>query len=814
MTSPAQIGPEASPVPVGAASIDDLTGVLRELRVWAGNPSYATLAQRVTQARLARGVPRSEAVPGRVTVYDCFREGRRRLDTDLVLDLVTALGASPDDRVRWRQAVRAVLTPGAGPVQAQAVTHPPMPYIVGRGAQCAQVLDAAARGPVVITGMAGAGKTSLAVRAAHELADRLGTQVLLLDLQGSSPDQRAVDAGAAAAVLIQHLRPQEHPGDPAEVLRGLRRAMVSERYVVVLDDAASAEQVAPLLPEAQGSPVLITSRRRLPGLPGAHEVLLRPLEPSEGLELLTHSSGRPLSADEHAAALVELTGGLPLTLSVLGRRLAAQPDWPLVDHLQAYRDRLERASLDQPVEAALQVSYDALPEEQRRLLRMFSWHPTRTLGRPAVESLAGRTVGELRQVLEGLVDANLLSVTARERWELHEVVRAFASARSLEHDSPSQRRAGTGRLVQDYLEQACRAVAALHPASVKDWYWNPGPGSPVDRDADDSVDGDARWAHTFLEEERANLMACAFWAGKHEMPELAVRLAVVVAPHLWQRDGVDATFQLQLAARAAALRTEDEMAMALTERNLGQTLMRAGRFEQAGGYLDRALAHYAAAGHEDGQFSILNAMGYLASSVGDDDRSISIFADLSGRLEQTDERWAIANSNLAVALVRTGHRSRAVSFLREVAHVAADHGWPEREQWALSNLSGLLCEQGEVIEGRLAAERALGLATDADDEVGRAFALSNLAVAQQAGGDENWAAATAQQALDAARELEVPDLEASVLNHLGDFARARGDRQQAQDRYADALAVADEIGEASQARRAREGLEELAVAAG
>lgn len=830
MTSPGQPGSEALPVPVGATTVDDLTGALRELRAWAGGPSYATLAQRVSRVRLSRGVPRSEAVPGKVTVYDCFREGRRRLDVGLVLDLVTALGAGPDERARWRQALRAVLTPGTGPVQAPVLAQPPLPHVVGRAAERAQVLDAAAQGPVVVTGMAGAGKTSLAVHVAHELADREQAGVLVIDLLGSAADQAPVDVGAAAAALLQQMSPDDHPGDLAEVLAGLRAALRSGRYVVVLDDAASTEQVASLLPDPGAGTVLITSRRRLPDLPHGREVLLGPLGAEEGLELLTHTAGRPLPADEDASALVDLTGGLPLTLSVLGSRLAARPEWPLADHLQAYRDRLERASLDQPVEAALQVSYEALPDQQREVLRRLSWHPTRSLGLPAAETLAGRPAPQLRPLLEGLVDANLLTAVADGRWEVHELVRAFATARSLEHDSPSQRRDGTVRVLEAYLARACRAVAILQPASARDWYWR---GDDVDagdegdegdegREGDEGGDGlmdgggagETAWARTFLAEETATLMAGALWAAEHDRPELTVRLAVVVAPHLWQRGGVDATYQLQLAARIAALRSGDEMAMALTERNLGQTLLRAGRFDQAGPHLDRALVHYGSVGDEDGQISILNALGYLASSVGDDDKAISIFADQSGRLAQTDERWAIASSNLAVALARTEQTARAVTILQEVARVAADQGWAAREQWTLSNLSGLLCDQGQAAEGRQAAERALTLAVGADDQVGRAFALSNLALAHQAGGDATWAVTTAQEALESARALEVPDLEASVLNHLGDFAQARGDRQQARDRYTEALAVADEIGEASQARRARDGLELLEKVAG
>lgn len=806
MTSAAQPGPGLPPVPVGATTVDDLTGALRELRAWAGNPSYAALAQRVARARLARGVPRSEAVPGRVTVYDCFRDGRRRLDMELVLDLVAALGAGPDERAGWRQAVRAVLLPGAVPVQARVVADPPVPRVIGRAPQRAQVVAAADGGPVVLTGMAGVGKTSLAVLAARELADRRDAEVLLLDLQGSSPQQETVDAGAAATALLQRLRPEEPVGDLAAVLAGLRGALRAGRYVVVLDDAASAEQVAPLLPDGGDSAVLVTSRRRLPDLPGAQEVLLDPLERGEGLELLAHSAGRPLPADGQSEALVDLAGGLPLALSVLGRRLAGQPDWPLADHLQAYRDRLERASLDEPVEAVLRVSYDALPDDQQQLLRMLTWHPTRTMGERAVEALADRSGPQLRPLLAGLVDAHLLRAVEDDRWELHELVRAFAVARSLEQDSPSQRRAGAVRVVESYLATACRAVAALHPASTRDWYWLP------ERDRAPEEDEDR--ARRYLAEESANLAAAALWASEHDLPALTVRLSIVVAPHLFQRGGVDETFQLHLAARVAATRTEDELAMALTERNLGQTLLRAGRFSQAEGYLDRALAHYEAAGHQDGQRTVLNAMGYLASSVGDHGRAVAIFTELSRRQERDDERWAVATSNLAVALVRKGERSRGVDLLLDVAREAAEHGWAEREQWALSNVSGLLCEEGRADHGRQAAERALRLATEAGDEVGRAYALANLAVTQDAGGDGARAVATALEALEAARTLEAPDLEASVLNHLGEFAHTGGDHRQAHEWYAEALAVAERIGEASEARRAREGLAQLEVAVG
>lgn len=825
------------PEPVGTATIDELTGVLRDLRTWAGNPSYTVLTQRVARARLARGVPRSEAVPGRVTVYDCFREGRRRLDVDLVLDLVGALGGDLEDRVRWRQALQGVLQPGTAPVPAQLVADPPVAHVVGRAREHRLVAAAAGRGPVLVTGMPGVGKTSTALRVARDLADQQDGAVLLLDLGGSTAGPGRVDVGAAAAALLLQVRPEAQPGDLAGVLDGLRAATGTRRHVLVLDDAGSAEEVVPLLRAGDWAAVLVTSRHQLPDLP--EQVVLEGLTREAGLELLEASSGQPLTDEDSAGELVDLTGGLPLALTLLGRRLAAQPDWPVADHLDAVRDRLRLARLDEPVDTALQVTYEEVGPGLQQLLRTLTWHPTRTLGLDAVAALSGRPAEELAPQLDQLVRANLLHRVTEARWELHQLVHAFATARSLEQDSPSLRSEATTRLLRSCLEQVSRAVATLHPASVADWYWTegldtegtspapdtaPGPapdgesagttGSSTGTDGTTGeVDGEA-WALCFLSEERATLLACADRAAEQGHPELAVRLAVVLAPRLWQQGGVEATFQLQLAARVAAQRTQDDLAMALTERNLGQTLLRAGRFAQAGPYLDRALVSYRAAGHARGEISVLNAQGYLASSVGDDRAAVAIFEELLQRLDPAEVRWAVAGSNLAVALVRAGERTRAVQILREVARTAAAAGWAEREQVAQSNLSGLLAEHGDPQEGRRSAERALHLATVAGDEVGTAYALSNLALALDSCGDGDGAESTARRALAASRELEAPDLEASVLTQQGQFARRRGDDELARQRYAAALAVAERIGEASVAQRARTALEQLGSATG
>lgn len=807
---------DSPPVPLAAATIDDLVAALRELRGWAGNPSYATLAKRVAKLRRARGVPAAEATPGRVTVYDCFREGRRRLDADLVVSLVAALGADRELQAVWRQAIRRVLMPGSGPVQAEAVLHPASPEtFVGRRAELAELgelLTAGGTGSVVLEGMPGAGKTALAVRAAHELSDRLGAaDPVLVNLLGfSTSGQQPVDPDSVADALLRALSPDEVPPTGRRFI-ALHELLERQALVLILDNAATADQVGLLLPRSGGpSRALVTTRRQLTDLEGVHRMRLGALDPAEAGEALEAAAGRPLADTAAVRGLTRLAGRLPLALSLMGRRVAARPDWPLADHLAAYRERLDRLQLDEGVEVALGVSYAALAEGDRQVLRACAWHPGQIFGADAVAALVGAAgggaAGGVGGTLERLVEANLVRVAEEGRWELHDLVRTFAAARSVEEDPPSTRDLAVQRLCDRYVEQAAAAVAALHPQAVDDWAWVRRPALEVP---------DVPAARDWLEAERVNLLACAGWASRHRAHEGATRIAAVLAHDLWQRGDIDATLEVHRAAVASALALGDIPGEALAQRNTGNTLLRAGRFEAGRPHLDQALRLFRAAGHVRGELSTLSSLAILASAIGDQDGAIDTFGQLVQQLRaagEPDERLAIALSNLAVALVRDGRRDEARELLEESATLAATHGWLDRERTALTNVANLLVEDGRPEEGLRAAQRALQLSEEADDPVTVGYARSNLGVVldtlgREAEADEHWHAA-----LTAARDLDVPELTASVHNHIGDGQLRRGDHGAARTAYELALAVAEEISEATETARARQGLDRLSEA--
>lgn len=800
-----------APAPHLATGLDDIARSLRELRSWGANPSFTVLVRQVAAVRRARGVPEAEATPGRVTVYDCFRDGRSRIDIDLVVDIVAALGVGRAEQVLWRQSVRAVMSPSAGIAIAPVRDRPRSPDgFVGRVAELAEVAAACADRPaaVVVEGMPGIGKSTLALQAAHELVrvDR-SRHLLQVDLRGFTADVPSVPSAAVADAVLRLV--SARGGAPADVESRWReyRALLRERAVVlVLDDAATAEQVLPLLaPPGSPSTVLITSRTHLELGPTARAVVLAEMDRQDARQLLgVHSAGEEpeqQAADDLCAAV----GHLPLALNLLSRQIAARPGWTLQDHVVAHRNRTELLQLDESVVAAVTMSWEALHVADQEVLISLSSHPGHDADLDAIVVMTGPQAGahQVLKSLQRLTDAHLARCATPGRWQVHDAIRTFVRRQALTLRPPSQLENAMARLLEHYLTLAVAAVGALIPMAYGDWPW-------VDRQSIRRMDEEH--ARDVLAAERANLLGCAAWAADHGQHSFATRVAAVLAHHLWQRGETDGTVAVHRAARRSAVELGDVEAEALAERNLGSTFVRVGRFAQAEPRLERALALYRELDHQAGQISTLNAIGYLASSTGDQERSVRIFTELLERLggpHVAGERWAVTTANLAVALQRTARPQESVALLREVAEVSGKQGWRGREQWACSNLAQVLVEVGEPAAALPVARRALELSSAADDQVGMGYALVSLAAAQIGVGEH----ADAEQSVTDARArsagLDAPDLEAAVLSSLGDVRRATGQRAEAEAAYREALGVATAVGEAAEIERATAGLAAL-----
>ncbi|GLY54577.1 XRE family transcriptional regulator [Lentzea sp. NBRC 102530] len=338
----------------------------------------------------------------------------QRRTTEALLD---ALGLDEGDRAELRRLARTGRVTQASPVWSVPMY---VADLIGRDAE----LDAIAKTPhglVVVHGVAGTGKTSLAVRAAHLLEGRFPDGQLFIDVEGSArPLQRLLkDLGV----------PAEHvPEDAHGQMRLYRSLVAGKRLLLVLDGASTEEEVRALQADS-GCLTIVTSRRRLAGLAGATRVRLGGLTESCATELLASIVGAERVAADPGAALdlVRLCGMSPLALRIAGNRLASRPGWPLRHLLEQIRERrlaaLTAGDLD--VRGAFEVSLAHLPETARLVFRRLGLLVGAHVTPGLAAELAAIPAAEAERALEELADVSLLDPDDRG-YAMHGLVRTFA----------------------------------------------------------------------------------------------------------------------------------------------------------------------------------------------------------------------------------------------------------------------------------------------------------------------------------------------------------------------------------------------------
>jgi transcriptional regulator with XRE-family HTH domain len=483
------------PVVDGLASEQDglgFGGLLRRLRDEAG----------LTQDELAEAARVSQRA-----VSDLERGVNATARKDTAVLLAGALGLDGPARelfvaaARGRASAGKVLAAAAGEAGAgsAAVASRTLPRDIaaftGRAGELERLLaglaGAAPGGGVVgicaIGGMAGIGKTTLAVHAAHRLAGRFPDGQIFLPLHGHTPGQRPVDPADALASLLlaAGISAQAIPAGLDARAGRWRDFLAGKKMLLVLDDAAGHEQVGPLLPGTAGCLVLVTSRRRLAALDDAAVISLDTLPPAEAAVLLARLAGRPDlgPGDAGAEEITRLCGNLPLAIGMLGRQLAYHPAWTaesLAADLTAARDRLELMQAENlSLAAAFDLSYQDLSEGQRRLFRRLGLHPGPDIDAYAAAALDDTSMATARRQLGAFYDQYLIAEPARGRYRLHDLLREHARALAASGD-PADCDAAVGRLLDYYLHgaiAASRHIATSTPAARRLPPGDPRPGS-------------------------------------------------------------------------------------------------------------------------------------------------------------------------------------------------------------------------------------------------------------------------------------------------------------------------------------------------
>ena len=785
----------------------DLGGLLRELRVTA----------RLTQEELAEAAGLSPR-----TVSDLERGVSRRAHKDTARLLADALGLAGPARARFEAVARGR---GAGPGAVAAATRTlprDIASFTGRQRELDQLAEAAAgAGGVVgicaVGGMAGVGKTAFAVHAAHRLADRFPGGQVFLPLHGHTPGQAPVEpADALASLLLTAGVPagQIPPGLEARMALW-RDRLAGQQLLLVLDDAASSEQVRPLLPGVGGSLVLVTSRRHLSALEDATAVSLDTLPPGEAAGLLVRLAGRAgLSAEDPAVAeLTGLCGFLPLAIGMVARQLHHHPAWTAAGRaaeLAAAVDRLElMATENLSVAAAFSLSYADLTGDQQRLFRRLGLHPGDGIDGYAAAALDGAGLAMARRGLEALYDQYLIAESAQGRYRMHDLIREHARALAGRLDPDADRDQATTRLLDYYQVAATRADALIARQS------RPGPAGGAVLAAVPVLDGREQ-ALAWARAERASLLACLDHAAGTGQHARVIALTAGLAG-LLRRDGPWAEVTARhTAAVQAARHLGDRLGQAGALTDLGDVRRLMGEYPAAAQALEQALGIYRDLGDRLGQAGALNDLGIVRRLTDDypaaaqaHEQALGIYRDLGDRLGQAN-----ALHNLGAVRRATGDYPAAAQAVEQALGICRDLGDRFGQAHALLQLGVVRGMTGEYPAAAQALEQALGICRDLGDRLGQANALCYLGDVRRLTGEYPAAAQALQQALDNYRDLGDRASEAEALNKRGTLHRVSGELVQAEGCHQRALELARAIASSWAEAHALAGLGRCAMAIG
>ncbi|MET9484216.1 tetratricopeptide repeat protein [Streptomyces sp. NPDC006638] len=593
----------------------------------------------------------------------------------------------------------------------------------------------------VVAGTAGAGKTSLALRWAHQVRDRFPDGQLYINLRGYDPGRPVTGHEALHRFLpALGVRPGSIPQD-LDAASALYRSLLADRRVlVVLDNAATVSQVRPLLPGSAGCLVVVTSRSRLSGLTvrnGARRLTLGTLPQAEAVALLrTITAGyRPADDLDKLTELADLCARLPLALRIAAERAASRPHMRLDDLIADLRDESglwdALSTGDEEEEAVRTVfawSYRALPEPAARLFRLLGLHPGPDFGPQAAAALAGLPLGRARQLLDFLAGVHLLEQPAPDRYQFHDLLRAYATDQAQDHESSASRDAALLRLLDWYARTADAAQDWLNPLEAHVPLTAAG-----DQPALSFPDYDS--AMNWSEREHGNLPPAvhAAVAAGHDGP--AWRSAIVF---WWTRPSaapVTAWLAMGDAALAAAGREGDRGGEAQLLTLMGMDHRQIHRLADSLECHRRALTIRRETGDGSGEAYSLNLIGLVHLRRRELDLAATHFEDALRlfRQQRSPRLSATAQANLAASHHHAGRLAEAADAAREALAAHRAIGNRSGEGNALRLLSGIEREQGDPERALSTARQALDLALGLRNHWLEGYWLLTLGDAQQAG---------------------------------------------------------------------------------
>ncbi|WP_018804039.1 AfsR/SARP family transcriptional regulator [Salinispora arenicola] len=657
----------------------------------------------------------------------------------------------------------------------------------------------------LIDGMAGSGKTTLAVHLATRLADRYPDAQLFVDLHGHSRRSPLTPATAVTTLLRQLGTPAEQvPVDLEDRLALWRTELSDRRALVLLDNAASVDQVAPLLPTGPSCLMLVTSRRRLVGLDEGRPVSLPVLDLDEAVTLLGRVAdpGRVAAEPEAAAEVVRRCGFLPLAIRLAGARLAHRPSWRIADlvgRLANAGDPLaEFAAGQRSVGGAFALSYAQVSPPAQRLFRLLGVHPASNFDNAVAAASADLASREAQVLLDELIDANLVEEPRPGRFRLHDLVQEYARRLLAEPDRTAERSAALERLLDHHLHAAAAIARSLAPSSRTPFVLPDPPRA-------DLVEACLPQGTSWFDDNRVALTVLPRSAEAEGFLRHCWQLARACWWVNYQGGHFGELIDMHTVGLRAAERLDDQAAVALTLNYLASAHYRLAQFPEAITLMSRCLYVCRRIGLRPQVVSALMNLGIAYSSGGDYRRGLEYFDEAIRLADARIRRGELVEltNNKGFALALWGRYEEALRMNR--LHMALARELDDL--WELGRAFGhvgmVRHRMGDIQPAQRLLRAALRLTRLAANSYGEGEVLNELGVMEREAGRPEEAARLHREALsaisksgDRAGPCACRNLLARATADQGDlpsaldlFRRVRDDAAKINHRYEQARAL-------------------------
>jgi tetratricopeptide (TPR) repeat protein len=543
--------------------------------------------------------------------------------------------------------------------------------------------------------------------------------------------------------------------------------------------------------------VLVTSRRRLPGLDHTHSVSLDTLPPADAVTLLLHTAGDSRLAGQPSdlvAELVELCGRLPLAIRIAAARLRAHPSWDLAHLVRRLREQQHRlaelAAGQRSMTAALDLSYQDLSANQQRTYRLLGLHPGPDIDPYAAAALLDSPLPEAGQILEQLHEANLVQEPIPGRFRFHDLTRAHAADTAARYETEHGRVQALDRLLDYFRHTAAVATDVAYPHESEHH-----PQVPPAHRASPAL-SDPAAALSWLDSELPNLLAAARYATGHDRAADILQLSTILHWHLRTRGPYDDAVTLHeqgLTTARATGHPEAELDALLC---LGHIYRLQGRYEQATDYHGRAqhLAH--ATGQRTGELDALAGLGHTQVLQGRYEQATDHYQQALQLARATGSRHAEQNALAGLGHIhrRQGRHGQAADHYQQALQLARATGSRHAEQNALAGLGSIHALQGRYEQATDDYQRLLDLVHETGSRNWQFEAVQGLGRLEHATGHPDAALAHHRQALALATDLGQPDDQARAYDGLAHAHHALHQPEQARTHWQHALNILTRLG--------------------